>query len=411
MNALANRQDQELTKFLCHGYPDGKGPVTFRLYTGQEDDEKRQQILADPPDILLTNYVMLELILTRVDERKLIQAAKGLRFLVLDELHTYRGRQGADVALLVRRTRDACEASQLQHVGTSATMATEGTFESQRQEVARVASLIFGAPVEPPDVIGETLRRATPEPDLAHSTFREALTRRLTDAASPPPAEYQAFIQDPLSRWIEGAFGLTSEAESGRLLRAAPRPIGGPEGGAVELSSLTGIPSDQCGRAVQEQLLAGYAIRQPDSPFPVFAFRLHQFISRGDTVYATVEVEAERYLTVYPRRYVPGDRGRLLFPLTFYRGCGQEYYTVRLIEEPTGSRMEGRAFDAKPIEATGTLGYLYLNTAEPWTLVPENLPDDWLEPGDNGRMKHHLREAIPRELAVGRIQREQAKTR
>jgi ATP-dependent helicase YprA (DUF1998 family) len=127
MNALANSQSQELTKFLCHGYPDGKGPVTFRRYTGQENDEERQQILADPPDILLTNYVMLELILTRVDERKLIQAAKGLRFLVLDELHTYRGRQGADVALLVRRTRDACRATELQHIGTSATMATEGT--------------------------------------------------------------------------------------------------------------------------------------------------------------------------------------------------------------------------------------------------------------------------------------------
>ena len=78
MNALANGQEQELTKFLCHGYPDGKGPVTFRRYTGQEGDEERQQILADPPDILLTNYVMLELILTRVDERKLIQAAKVL---------------------------------------------------------------------------------------------------------------------------------------------------------------------------------------------------------------------------------------------------------------------------------------------------------------------------------------------
>ena len=67
-------------------------------------------ILADPPDILLTNYVMLELVLTRPDERAhLIRAAKGLRFLVLDELHTYRGRQGADVALLVRRLRDVCD--------------------------------------------------------------------------------------------------------------------------------------------------------------------------------------------------------------------------------------------------------------------------------------------------------------
>ena len=53
---------------------------------------------------------MLELILTRPIERQLVQAAQGLRFLVLDELHTYRGRQGADVALFVRRVRDALNA-------------------------------------------------------------------------------------------------------------------------------------------------------------------------------------------------------------------------------------------------------------------------------------------------------------
>src|SRR5207249_5877554 len=115
-----------LNKFIKFGYPDGRGPVRFERYTGQESDEQKRAIIANPPDILLTNYVMLELILTRVDERELVRQARGLRFLVLDELHTYRGRQGADVALLVRRTREACEAPRLQHVGTSATMATGG---------------------------------------------------------------------------------------------------------------------------------------------------------------------------------------------------------------------------------------------------------------------------------------------
>src|SRR5207253_8092831 len=55
MNALANSQHGELQKFLCHGYPDGKGPVTFACYTGQESEEKKQAIVANPPDILLTN--------------------------------------------------------------------------------------------------------------------------------------------------------------------------------------------------------------------------------------------------------------------------------------------------------------------------------------------------------------------
>ncbi|NWG22510.1 MAG: DEAD/DEAH box helicase, partial [Chloroflexi bacterium] len=88
MNALANSQEGELRKFLQLGYPEGQSPVSFARYTGQEDDAARQAIIANPPAILLTNYVMLELILTRRAERPLIAAAQGLRFLALDELHT-----------------------------------------------------------------------------------------------------------------------------------------------------------------------------------------------------------------------------------------------------------------------------------------------------------------------------------
>ena len=98
MNALANSQLGELEKFLGTSNPQ----VTFERYTGQESRDKRAAIIANPPDILLTNYVMLELVLTRPRERGLVRAARGLWFLVLDELHTYRGRQGADVALLVQ---------------------------------------------------------------------------------------------------------------------------------------------------------------------------------------------------------------------------------------------------------------------------------------------------------------------
>ena len=125
MNALANSQAGELKKFLQDGYPEGKSPVSFARYTGQENEEQRQAILSHPPDILLTNYVMLELIMTRPRERRFIERARGLRFLVLDELHTYRGRQGADVALLMRRVRDRLATGELQFVGTSATLASE----------------------------------------------------------------------------------------------------------------------------------------------------------------------------------------------------------------------------------------------------------------------------------------------
>ena len=57
-----------------------------------------------------------------------MRAAQGLRFLVFDELHTYRGRQGADVALLIRRCRLAFGGHDIICIGTSATMASGGTY-------------------------------------------------------------------------------------------------------------------------------------------------------------------------------------------------------------------------------------------------------------------------------------------
>ena len=86
---------------------------------------------------------MLELLMTRQNEldRAVIANADGLDFLVLDELHTYRGRQGADVAMLVRRVRDRlCPEKAPVCIGTSATMATEGDDAERAAVVAAVAS-------------------------------------------------------------------------------------------------------------------------------------------------------------------------------------------------------------------------------------------------------------------------------
>ena len=188
MNALANSQVGELTKFLRHGYPENGEPVTFARYTGQESPDERRRILAEPPDILLTNYVMLELVLTRPDERKhLVRAAQGLRFLALDELHTYRGRQGADVAMLVRRLRDQCATDDLQIVGTSATMASGGTTAERNTVVADVATRLFGSEVTPERVIGETLTRATTgtEPTTEQLAAAVDRTQQPTPARTP----------------------------------------------------------------------------------------------------------------------------------------------------------------------------------------------------------------------------------
>lgn len=408
MNALANSQIGELEKFLCVGYPDGKGPVTFARYTGQESEEEKNEIITHPPDILLTNYVMLELLLTRPTEKPLVRAAQGLRFLVLDELHTYRGRQGADVAMLVRRARDAFAAKRLQCVGTSATLSSSGTYDEQRAEIARITSTIFGAQVRPEHVIGETIRRVTPERDLGDPQFVDALRKCLEDPYIEPPTDFQGFINDALSIWIESTFGVTTEPETGRLIRVPPRTITGDNGAAKELSQVTGVPVHRCAEAIQKQLIASYGSEpEPETGFPVFAFRLHQFVSRGDTVYASLESETERHLTVRAQQFVPGDRGRILLPLAFCRECGQEYYCVRRgYDETTGRHIfEARELSDPLNNEEDEAGFLYINTADPWPTDPEEviarLPDEWLEEHRGRiRVRKNRRAYLPQAVRV-----------
>lgn len=415
MNALANSQIGELEKFLCRGYPNGHPPVTFRRYTGQESDEDRKEIIAQPPDILLTNYVMLELVLTRPWDSQLIDAAQGLKFLVLDELHTYRGRQGADVSLLVRRLREACAATKLLHVGTSATMAGGATWEEQQGEVAAVGSRLFGAEVKPQCVIGETLRRSTPLSKADDDIFIEALkTAVLSSSCAEELGDTAKFLQNPLACWLESTLGLKEEQSSGRLVRCTPRSISGEEGVANKLSRLINVDESTCERRIKDVLLSGYRCRDSNG-LPVFAFRLHQFVSKGESVYASIEPEDQRHITLQAQQFVPGSkRGKVLLPVAFCRECGQEYYSVRQghNEEGRGCYLP-RSISDRFNNDDGAAGYLYLSEAQPWPDDAEDfipmLPDSWIE---NVRgvdvVKRSQRKNLPRKvyLTAGGVERQ-----
>ncbi|TVM03119.1 MAG: hypothetical protein CV087_06840 [Candidatus Brocadia sp. WS118] len=409
MNALANSQMGELEKFLHHGYPEGKRRATFARYTGQEDSAERERTLSNPPDILLTNYVMLELILTRPDEKRLIQKAQGLKFLVLDELHTYRGRQGADVGFLNRRVQQTLNAPELQFIGTSATLAGSGSFYEQRKEVAEVAKKIFGSTVEPECVIGETLRRSTSHTDLSSTVFIKQLTGRINNTAYKIPKAFEEFVNDPLSIWIESTFGLIQK--EGHLVRAEPRSIYGQGGAAIELSQLTGLSPDKCAQAIEEHLLAGYqAEPNPDTGFRPFAFRLHQFISKGDTVYVSLENENERHITVNKQQFVPGTREKILLPLVFCRECGQEYYVVRKNQDEESGEIiySTRELDDQQHDDFNSAGFLYFGSEDPWpdeeSEQQKRLPDDWLEEHRGElRVRPNRRQYLPEKVFVNSV--------
>ena len=414
MNALCNSQMEELRKFLVAGYGDGKQPVTFARYTGQESTEERERLANSAPDILLTNFMMLELIMTRPTEidRKVIRAAQGLDFLVLDELHTYRGRQGADVAMLVRRVRERTRAKSLRCVGTSATIAGAGTRTERLQTVARVASTIFGTIVEPEAVIDESLVEVTRgDPSL------DALRRRLGERPSYPE-DVEGFVSDPVATWIERVLGLRKE-EDGTVVRAEPRDL--PDAAAL-LAEQAGSSSETTANHLREALLAGFRAKSLDTGLPLFAFRLHQFVSRGDTVYASVEDSSQRYLTMQAQQFVPeppGDRSRILLPLAFCRECGQEYYVVdwdqregQLSDRSLGGRhalrdgqLRGRDVSSRAEADDGDIvsGYVALAAGLDWTGDPdEDFPEDWVETGPDGfpRVARAFRDLVPTSVRV-----------
>lgn len=395
MNALANSQIGELSKFLNFGHDIPN--IRFQRYTGQESEEVRQEILNNPPDILLTNYVMLELILTRPRDHKLIKNAQGLPFLVFDELHTYRGRQGADVAMLIRRVRENCKSPDMLTIGTSATLSSGESWEEQQKEVATVATKMFGSEVKPENVIGESLRRATQEIDFSIPEHRENLKQRISNGDYSFGSS-KDFLSDPLASWVESTLGLVTN--NGRLERTKPRSIEGDDGVAVDLAKLTGLSREMCSNAITEILTAGYKCKNTVGK-PIFAFRLHQFISKGESVYSTLEPSKDRFSTLHKQVYAPGsNQQKLLLPIVFCRECGQDYYVVRQQIKGDQTCLVERDFRDTSEDSDG---FLYISSENPWATdteeIKQRIPDSWIDHNIAGSpILQNRRKDLPKKL-------------
>ena len=393
MNALINSQEKALTRFMDNLPPPERDLVTFRRYTGQESESDKREIQENPPHILLTNYVMLELMLTRPDEYRFVdQSAAALEFIVLDELHTYRGRQGADVALLIRRLRERSGNPNLLCIGTSATMASGGTRAEKRAAVAAVASTIFGVTVAPSHVVEETLVHAVPR----FGPIDNAALKAAVQGPLPRSLSWNDFQHNVLAAWIEDTFSLEESTDA--LERAKPRDL---LSGARDLAKRIGIDVDTCASVIRHYFQLGSAVRDPDGK-PGFAFKLHQFISQGGAVYATLNEPADRKMTLEGQHVIAIDgEERVLFPLVFCRDCGQHYYLCTY--HPKDAYVEPRPPLSRTTENTEEARSGYLLVGEGMWDEESNesaLPDTWYTMPKKGRptIKKDFREFVPRRV-------------
>ncbi len=252
-NALINSQRDRLAAWLGTPVSLATEPVRFCLYNSalpNKDSPQspsrapaevltRKDLRASPPPILITNYSMLEIALIRPEDQRLLSASAGkLKWIVLDEAHSYQGVMAAEIALLLRRTLRAFEVEpeDVRFVATSATFPG-----SSRDALKEFAGQLFGqSPNRVTVITGERqvleVEEAVPRLDLpAPDTVKDlrgdfqtivagpvglelnpdadataTLARALEDNgfAAPPPA-----TREPAAAWLT------------RVLRSYPKVL------------------------------------------------------------------------------------------------------------------------------------------------------------------------------------------
>jgi superfamily II DNA/RNA helicase len=384
MNALINSQGDEINKYR-ENYKKTTGkdfPITFAKYTGQEDAEERERIKIELPDIILTNYMMLELILTRSREDIIRNSIfENLKFLVFDELHTYRGRQGSDVAILIRRIK--AQASQnIVCIGTSATMVSEGTISEQKIEVAKVAFKMFGTSFIENQIVNEYLARCfDPEGKLPD---KDELIRALQSKINPDDSE-ETLITFPLSTWLENKIALTEN--SGMLVRQKPMPFSQI---AQQLVKDTGLNLTNCESQIKNYLswLSNVNKNLKDKRYTYLPYKVHQLISQTGAVYVSLDNDDNRIISLDPANHKGhGDSKVPLFPVLFSRISGHEFICVN--KDIDNEVLRPREFrEVLSEEEDITSGYIITGEGvwDPGTDL-EQLPDAWVQTDRSGNFK------------------------
>lgn len=309
-NALAADQLQRIGKSAS------VAEITYGVYTGDTPRDEseatveresrfrlayRSEMLAEPPDILVTNYVMLDRMLTRSRERHLFtHSCNHLRFVVLDEVHSYKGNRATHLRFLLRRLKNAVPKPIVQ-ICCSATL---DSGNSDRAVNRFICPLLDVAPDEydlvrpavklgrPEDSPEENLRSATMSackvfryneasmnaPDAALANLNSLLGASFTheDLADPkrlsaPDGPRTLLLSSPCMQAIAGSLhkGSKSMDELVDAVRQAASGEGSPEEilrGCLAAASFIDLS------------IAGAHPNPHDRPDPVLDFRVHLFM-------------------------------------------------------------------------------------------------------------------------------------
>lgn len=324
----------------------------------------REEMLATPPHILITNYAMLEHLLLFPKNRPLFKHS-ALRFLVLDEVHSYSGAQATEVALLIRKLRRRLNVrpEDTLCIGTGASFAPG---ESADRDISEFATNLFGVPFS--RVIRgkrqeHALLRAASDKTFSLPPEAWIVLGRATDRLPSGDSEgVRAWNQAISMSNLSGGLGeRLSLHENTALPQALARVFAQNkemrqasttlcEGGAIAFTQLAetifggGAPAQA---ALAGLISIGIRARWSSEDFPLLPARYHFFTSGIDNITLKLAAgEAEGFAEARLGSQFDQD-GSNLYRLLICRKCGQPYLEgflegERLLPHPTGTRTVAR---------------------------------------------------------------------
>jgi len=419
MNALANSQYEDFAgrlvgSGLTIGLYTGDTPYTleealsgdnFKKTTGRDEPYdceliSRKQIIDSPPDILMTNYQMLELILTRFDDKNIfpLHYKDSFRFLVLDEIHTYSGRRGADVAMLIRRLKWHTKTNNvLRCIGTSATIQS-GDAAAAKQAMAGFAAKLFDEEFTEESIIGE-FYASIPERPLIEFSIPLSIN---DEDVSGFDGSYEKTIK--LAEKIYGSkigkiddqnyktqlyYVFQSHPIFDMLAKELVSTV--PFSTIIKFYHNQFRPFEDNLKVLANELIAALfvgsqLIKEDGSPY--FVVKLHTFFSQGRGIKGTIETSnialSDKGDTVLKSKNT--GKELLAYQIVFCQNCGKEFYVVY---EQDG-KLTPRDFDSFDDDAIGTKAYLMLNH---WDDDQNPLPENWLT--GTGNIKGKYKKNVP----------------
>ncbi len=411
MNALANDQELRIEDYLRgSGF---SGSLSVRKYDRGTSQADREELRRNPPHILLTNYMMLEYLLVRPSDREDVFANHRCRFLVLDEVHTYRGTLGTNIALLVRRLRTHLAMARqdwrsgvpdeervyrfpsLIPIGTSATirsLAEEGIGEAQARLERDLAvqdffSRLVGVSPDSIRVIGEEVEEvrvpdgagwsAQPQAlgtlDLSQPDSVRAAICRLAELDSATPLAEA--VNKCKILWILAGWLVRTPMSVSQIVSRIKEEV--PERAEFSDSELR--------QEVEAALVLGAAL--PEDTPGLLRLRVHRIARGGWRFHRCLNPDCGR---LYPMGQEQCEEcGYLTVPLFLCRNCGAHYLRF------TGDPQEGSLRpNAQGLNESEWMLYEY----ERFDTTTGEEGDDFEENGETGLARAAVGRARPTQM-------------